>query len=116
MLGREEIPASEPTSDEKLLAILSHILCIVVGLGFIPPLIIYILKKDESYYIAENAKESLNFQLTMLLLCIVFFISVIGILFIWFLGIFNLVLVIVATIKTSENKIYRYPINLRLIK
>jgi uncharacterized Tic20 family protein len=32
------------------------------------------------------------------------------------LGILELILVIIATIKTSENKIYRYPFNLRLIK
>lgn len=116
LLGDESLPAVTPSPDEKILAILSHILCIVVGLGFIPPLIIYLLKKDESSYVKAHALESLNFQLTLLIICLILFITIIGWLFFWVVGIINLILVIVATIKASENKLYRYPINFRLIK
>jgi uncharacterized Tic20 family protein len=116
LLGDESMPAITPSSDEKILAILSHILCVVVGLGFIPPLIIYLLKKDESAYVKAHALESLNFQITLLLICIILFITIIGWLLLWAVGIINLILVIVATIKASENKMYRYPINFRLIK
>jgi len=117
LLGEETTPAFTPTSDEKTMAILSHILTLVSS--FLAPLIIYLIKKDDSPYAAEHAKESLNFQITMAILfivsCILIFI-LIGILLIWLLSIANLVLVIIATVKASENKMYRYPMNFRLIK
>ena len=106
----------QPQENERLLAILSHILCLVVGLGFIPPLIIYLLKKDESAYVAAHAKESLNFQLTLLIACVLLFISIVGIFFIWVIGLLNLVLVIIATIRAADNELYRYPFSLRLLR
>jgi uncharacterized Tic20 family protein len=115
----EEYPLSTPTSDERTFAILSHILAIVPGIGIFGPLVIWLIKKDESSFVEANAKESLNFQLTMLICFIVSWILafiVVGFFLLAALGITNVVLVIVATVKTSENKIYRYPFNFRLIK
>ena len=113
-LGKEDQPLTTPTSDERMMAILSHVLCFVCG--FLAPLIIYLIKKDESSYVAAHAKESLNFQITVFLIIIILFISIIGILFVWVIGILATVLIIVATIKASENKLYRYPFSIRLIK
>src|SRR5688500_14757764 len=99
ILGTEEQPPVAPTSDEKTLAILSHILCIVAC--FLAPLVIYLVKKD-SPYITAHAKESLNFQLTLIIAYIISFILVfilIGIFLIWLIALANLVLVIIATIK-----------------
>lgn len=117
LMGEEFVPTTLPTSDEKTFAILAHILTIVSS--FIAPLVIYLLKKDESPYVAEHAKESLNFQITMFILYIVsaiLIIVLIGFLLIWALTIANFILVIIATIKAGENKMYRYPVNFRLIK
>lgn len=114
LLGTDAQPLVPPTSDEKTMAILSHILTLVAG--FIPPLIIYLVKKDDSKFASENAKESLNFQITVMLACIVLFITIVGILLLWVVGITALVLVILATIKASEGKMYKYPLTLRLIK
>ena len=108
------MPLAVPTSDERTLAILSHVLTIVAG--FLAPLIIYLIKKDESPFVTAHARESLNFQLTMAIAVIVLFLTIIGILLIWVLGIYILVLVIVATVKASENKLYRYPFTIRFIK
>jgi len=116
ILGTEEQPLVSPTSDEKTMAVLSHILCLVAG--FIAPLVIYLVKKDSPYVVA-HAKESLNFQLTMLIgviVSIVLMIVLIGFLLLWLLGIANLVLIIIATIRASENKLYRYPFAIRFIK
>lgn len=112
----EEYPLTTPTSDERTLGILSHILAIVPGIGIFGPLVIWLIKKDESQFVSANAKESLNFQLTMLIFAVILIITVIGLFLLWILGILNLILVIIATIKASENKIYRYPFNFRLIK
>lgn len=116
-LGLEEEPAYLPTSDEKTMAILSHILALFFS--FIPPLIIYLIKKDESKFVAAHAKESLNFQITLFIcyaISIVLMIIVIGILLIWAIIIADLVLVIIATIRASEGKLYQYPFSFRLIK
>lgn len=113
-LGKEETLDYVPTSDEKTMAILSHVLTLFFWI--IPPLIIYLVKKDESKFVAEHAKESMNFQITMGIIGCILFISIIGILLLWVLGIIVLILVIVATIKASEGKMYRYPLTLRLIK
>ena len=103
-----------PTSDERTMAILAHALTIVAG--FLAPLIIYLVKKDESKYVAEHARESLNFQLTVLLACIVLFVSVVGWLVIWAVPVLALVFEIIASINASDNKIYRYPLSIRMIK
>ena len=113
-LGTEQQPEYVPTQDERTLAILSHILTLVAPL--LAPLIIYLIKKDESKFVAWHAKESLNFQITVIIICIVLFISIIGILLLWIVGIMSLILVIIATIRASENKLYRYPFSIRLIK
>jgi uncharacterized protein len=115
----EEYPLSTPTSDERTFAILSHILAIVPGIGIFGPLVIWLIKKDESPFVEANAKESLNFQLTMLIayvICWILVFVIVGVFLFAVVWVLNIVLVIVAAIKTSENKIYRYPFNLRLIK
>ena len=83
------------------------------------PLIVWLAKRADSPEIDEHSKESLNFQISMLIynvvaavLCLV----LIGFALLLILHILNLVLVIVASIQASEGKLYRYPITIRLIK
>jgi uncharacterized protein len=105
------------SSDERTLAILSHVLTFVGG--FIAPLIIYLVKKDESTYVTEHAKESLNFQLTMIIavfISIPLTLLIIGVFMLIAIGLLSLICVIIASIKASDNRLYRYPINFRLIK
>ena len=113
-LGTDAEPIIAPSSDEKTMAILSHVLTLAVG--FLAPLIIYLIKKDESAFVREHAKESLNFQITVFLLIILLIITLIGILLVWIVGIVALVFVVIATIKASEGKLYKYPFTLRLVK
>jgi uncharacterized Tic20 family protein len=104
----------KPTSDERTLAILAHALTLVAQ--FLAPLIIYLVKKDDSKFVADQAKESLNFQITVFLTCIVLIITVIGIFIIWLVVIAATIFVILASIKASEGKLYRYPLCIRFIK
>jgi len=113
-LGTEETPLVPPTSDEKTIALLSHVLTVVAS--FLAPLIIYVVKKDESAFVAAHAKESLNFQITVAIVIIVLCITIVGILLVWFVGVASLILVIMATIRASEGKLYKYPVNIRFIK
>ena len=113
-LGTDETPVVPPTSDEKTLALLSHVLTFVFPI--LAPLIIYLVKKDESSFVAYHAKESLNFQITLFIVCFVLVITVIGILLVWAVGLIAVALVIVATVRASEGKLYKYPFSFRLIK
>ncbi|MBP9932230.1 MAG: DUF4870 domain-containing protein [Chitinophagaceae bacterium] len=117
LFGDELPPLYKPNSDERTFAILAHALGVVTS--FLGPLVIYYLKKDESKYVADHAKESLNFQITIFIgYVIAMFLKIVLIGFIlpWLLSVINLVLIIVAAIKASENKLYRYPFNLRIVK
>ena len=105
-----------------------NVLCHATALAgfFVPwaghilgPLIIWLAKRGDSPEIDEHGKESLNFQISMLIynviagvLCLV----LIGFVILGILHILNLVLVIVASIQASEGKFYRYPLTIRLIK
>ncbi len=92
-LGTELQPDILPTSDEKTMSILSHVLTLIAG--FIAPLIVYLIKKDQSTFIAYHARESLNFQITVLIVIIILAITVIGILLLWLVGLAALVFVII---------------------
>lgn len=93
---------------------------VIPGAGHIlTPLIVWLVKRGESSEVDAHGKESLNFQITMLLynivagiLCLV----LIGFALLAILHLLNLVLVIIASIRASEGKLYRYPFTLRLIK
>ncbi|MEP6596209.1 MAG: DUF4870 domain-containing protein [Ginsengibacter sp.] len=113
-LGTDSEPVISPSSDDKTMATLSHVLTIVAG--FLAPLIIYLIKKDQSTFVAHHARESLNFQITIFIIILALVITVIGILLVWIVVIISFVLVIIATIRASEGKLYKYPFSLRLIK
>jgi uncharacterized Tic20 family protein len=106
-----------PSKDERTMGMLCHLLAIFTG--FIGPLILYVIKKDESQYIADHGKEALNFQLTVL---IAFIVS--GLLVFVFVGcvttplivIANLVLCIMGAMKANSGEMYRYPIAIRMVK
>lgn len=105
-----------PSNDDKNIATITHLGGTVFS--FVPALIVWILKKDDSEYISEQAKEALNFQITVLL---AYFISwvlawiLIGFVFMLIIWVFNIVLSIIAAISTSKGETYRYPFTLRLI-
>lgn len=83
------------------------------------PAIILWAKGPTMPFAAAQAKESLNFQITVWLLGLVFVVLaflLIGFVFLWILGVVNLVLVIIAAIRVSDGVPYRYPFCLRLVK
>jgi uncharacterized protein len=83
------------------------------------PLIIWLIKRGEFPEIDEHGKESLNFQISMLiynLIAAVLCLVLIGFFILGILHILNLVLVIVASVRASEGKLFRYPLTIRLIK
>lgn len=83
------------------------------------PFIIWKAKGDTLPFVASQAKESLNFQITVLLIALVGWMLAwigIGFLILWALGIINTILVIIAAIQVNDGKPYRYPFAVRLVQ
>lgn len=115
-------PTSPPPREARTWGMLAHLLSLLgylVVLGHIlPPLIVYLAKKDQDEFVADQARESLNFQITMLLLALVCLPLVclgIGILLLVLLGLYQLVFVIVASMRANDGVRFRYPLTLRLV-
>jgi uncharacterized Tic20 family protein len=98
---------------------ISTFLSMLVPLGnFIGPIIVWQLKKNESEFVTDQAKEALNFQISLMiymLISAVLIFVVIGIFLLIGLAIFSLIMVIVAGVKANQGEYYRYPMCLRFI-
>jgi uncharacterized Tic20 family protein len=115
------LPPAPIDSSDKTLAVLAHV-APFLGVPFLLPFIIYLVKRDESAYVAAHAKEALNFHLSMLLyvVCTLPLVLVTCGLFAYlafplYIAIAGLsfVCAIVAAIRTSEGGFFRYPLTIR---
>ena len=109
-------PAVASGTDERSLAILTHVLGIFTG--FLGPLGIYLVAKPEQQYARHHAAESLNFQLTMLIGWVAVWVLafvLIGFILMPVLWIGALVFEIMAAVAASRGEWYRYPINIRMV-
>ena len=106
-----------PKGSDKIWSMLSH-LSALLGVGFVLPLVVYLAVRKESEYVATNAREALNFHISLLIYsmcCIPLVFILIGIPLLIVLGLGGLVLAIIAAIKASNGLCYRYPLTLRLV-
>ena len=106
-----------PDQDSKTMGMLAHLLGIF--LGFIGPLIIWLIKKDQSQFVDDQGKESLNFQIMLMIGYVIGSVTsflCIGFLILPAVWIFGIIFSIIAALKAKDGIAYRYPVNLRLIK
>lgn len=104
------------SNDEKNIATITHLGGILFS--FVPALIVFLLKKDDSEFIRVQAREALNFQITLLLAQFVAYVLVfilVGFLLLGLIWLFNIVICIIAAISSSKGEHYHYPFTLRLI-
>lgn len=113
----------EVSSSEKNYAMLCHLVAFsgfIIPFGsIIGPLVMWLIKKEESEFINYHGKESLNFQISIAIYTIIsgiLALVLIGILFLIALGIIWIVFIIIASVKTSEGEEYRYPLTMRFVK
>lgn len=107
---------STVTQDEKLWAMLAHfagLLGYVTAVGqYAAPLVIYLLYKDKSKFVAFHALQSLFFQLLVLagfaLVGVIAMLTCIGGLLAIPLSVAALVYVIIAGIKANQGEWYEY--------
>jgi uncharacterized protein len=104
-------------SEERMLAAILY----VVSLFFpvIGPLVIWLLKKDESAYINYHGREYFNFFISYTVYSIIsgiLIFLIVGIFLLWILGIMALVFTIIAAVKAYEGNEYQFPLIFRVIK
>jgi uncharacterized Tic20 family protein len=107
---------TSPSANDKVAAMAVHIAGIFFW--FVPSLIVY-LAVTGNPWLKEQARNALNFQLTMLIAFIIgIVLSFIGIgfLIIWAVEVIVVVLSIVAAVKANQGETYKYPLTVELVK
>ena len=117
------VPSGAPSADDKQWGMFAHLSAlsgVVIPFGnIIGPLVVWQIKKDTLPFAADQGKEALNFNITMLIAAFIGFLLtfvLIGLVLLPLIGIAWLVFTILAGIKANEGVAYRYPFALRLIK
>lgn len=125
----ETTPAGDP--DQNNLAVGCHLLgfliFVIPGVGHIlGPLVLWLLKRDGHPFVDDQGKEALNFQISFtlwtliggalatVLLWTVIVPVLVGVALL-VLGIVWIVTMILAALRASNGRAYRYPLTLRLI-
>lgn len=128
----EPEPAGDATpisSDERMWAMFGHLAALLAFVitcigGVIGPLIVWLVKRDTMPFAAEQAREALNFNITVLIVAaalVVFGFVTFGLGFLLagpllvVLAIVWLILTIVAALKANAGEHYRYPFTWRLV-
>ncbi|KAB8318526.1 DUF4870 domain-containing protein [Tolypothrix campylonemoides VB511288] len=127
-------PAVIPTADERRWAAGVHLLGLVLAFvtswaagiaGAAGALAVWLLKRDESAFIAAHAKEALNFNLSMfvyavVLVALTLFTLGLGLIVTVPIAIVValawLIATIVAAVRAYDGLPYRYPITIRFVR
>lgn len=107
----------EPDSDGRTMGMLAHLLGI--PLGFLGPLIIWLIKKDQSPFVDDQGKEALNFQLTVLIAAIIAGLTMciaIGFVLLPLVAVADIIFCILGAVAANKGTAYRYPFNMRFIR
>lgn len=123
----QESPGSkEINKDARMWGMICHL----AGLGglipivpiigsVIGPLIVWQIKKDEFGFVADQGKEALNFQISILMYAIVsglLCFACVGFVLLPAVYIFDLIFLLIAAVKANDGEHYRYPLTIRFIK
>ncbi len=120
-----ETPQNTETvsQDDRNLGMLCHLIALVGLLipfgNILGPLVIWLVKKDQSHFVDVEGKEALNFNITVAIAGFVSFLLMavaIGFVLVVIVAIFWIVMAIVAASKASSGEHYRYPLTIRLVQ
>lgn len=112
----------DPSSDERNWAALAHVsgfagLFVPFG-NVLGPLLVWLLKREESGFVDDSGREALNFQLTWTVLLLLAIGSVfvgVGLLLVPVLALAWVILIVLATVRASEGEVYDYPLTVDLV-
>ena len=115
----------------SVLAPLSAVLGYVVGAGFlgwVGPLIIFLVYKDRDRYVRYNAAESLNAAIAtviaeIVLTVVITILAVVTLGFgsllfpiVWVPALLHVIFAIIGAVKANQGTWWNYPLNIRLVK
>ena len=110
--------------EERTWGMLCHLTALsgLIGVPFgsiLGPLIIWLIKKDEMPFVNDQGKESLNFHISLIIIAICLTPTIclagIGIILLIGLGVFALVMIIIASVKANQGVAYRSPFAMGLM-
>ena len=117
-----EKPPYVPTEDERMWGLIAHLSGLLAsllgGLSFLGPLIVWLVKKDQSPFVADQAKEALNFQIAVfiaLLISGIATLACVGFILLPVVIIGSIVYAVIGAMEANKGVYYRYPYTFRLI-
>ncbi len=126
------VPPPDPeaiviTEESRNWGMIAHLSALVAaglgGLGFLGPLVVWLVRKDRDRYVAHHAVEALNFNLSIMLYAVLAVLLAFTIVLIPVSILMGLVGVplwfiasIVAAVKAQRGEGFRYPLTIRLVK
>jgi len=122
-----DTPARTFSSEDRLWGALAHFSALSMyftGIGFVAgPLIVWLWKRDTSAFAGDEAREALNFNLSIFIyyaaagaLCLTIILIPIAIILIGLIHVFHIICIIVGGVKAGDGLPFRYPLNMRLVK
>lgn len=126
-LSRHSFGFAQPGPTEKNWAVAAHLASVAgwVGIPFghiLAPLIVWLVKKDESEFVRGQAIESLNFQISMTIYAVlagILALTVIGIVVaipaLIAIVVGDIIFTVLGALRVSEGEAYRYPLTIRLL-
>jgi uncharacterized Tic20 family protein len=117
-----EEPQVVPTPEERTWATLAHLSGLIAiwlgGFAFLGPLVIWLIKKDQSTFVGDQAKEALNFQIAVAIatwISIALMFVCVGFVLALVVYVGAIVYSVIAAMQANKGIYYRYPYTLRLI-
>ena len=112
-------PQYMPTPDERMWGMLAHLSGLIAfllgGLTFLGPLLVWLVKKDQSPFVADQGKEALNFQIAVLIVSLICTVTCVGLIVLPVIIVGDIVLTVMAGMEANKGVYYRYPYTFRLI-
>ncbi|MEW2352773.1 DUF4870 domain-containing protein [Spirillospora sp. NPDC029432] len=110
--GYGQYGPGQPTPDERQWALMAHLGQLL--LGFLAPLLVYLIKKDESAFLRHHGAQGLNLAISQYVYLMVNIVLSVVTLGIWLLptialGIAQLVYLILAAVAGNRGEWYRFP-------
>ena len=108
------------SADDRSWGMIAHLSPLIAGalggMAFLGPLIVWLVKKDQSPFIDDQGKEALNFQISIMLAVLICAATCIGIVLIPVIAVGAIVYSIIGGLEANKGVYYRYPYTWRLIK
>jgi uncharacterized Tic20 family protein len=126
VIDAQPVGAGQPeiNKDARMWAMFCHLAglagLVVPVIGcVIGPLVLWQIKKEEFPFVDEQGKEAVNFQISMLIYGVASTVLVfcgVGLILAPVVGIFDLIFLLIAAVKTNNGEHYQYPLTIRFVK